>query len=94
MKEFNTDKLFEWRNTGVQYIGIHHYVPELSAADETSEFMVSPFLVADEAQRFLTEKLSKAEDDEPTAAIFFIDSAEALEIATGMITCKFYVQGR
>ena len=45
----------------------------------------------DTTLRRLERELAKAEEEEPNAAIFYIDSAEALEIATGMITCKFYV---
>ena len=91
MKEFNTEKLFEWRNSGVQYIGIHHYVPVLTADEEISEFMVTPFLALEDAQAFLNEKIGTTYSEEKNAAFFFIDSSEAFEIATGMSTSKFYV---
>ena len=91
MKEFNTEQLFEWRNNGVQYIGIHHYVPELTADDEISEFLVTPFLALEDAQAFLNEKIDPSYSEEKNAAFFFIDSSEAFEIATGVSTSKFYV---
>ena len=91
MKEFNIDKLFEWRGNGVQYIGIHHYVPELSVNDEISEFIVIPFLALEDAQAFLSDKLNTLNIEEKNAAFFYIDSSEAFEIATGMGTSKFYV---
>ena len=91
MKEFNTEQLFEWRNSGVQYIGIHHYIPELTADEEISEFIVTPFLALEDAQAFLSEKIDPAYSEEKNAAFFFIDSSEAFEIATGVSTFKFYV---
>ena len=94
MKEFTPEKLFEWRNNGIQYIGINIHVPELTLNDETTEFIVTPFATLEDAHIFIEGKRSIATDDEQSAAVFFIDSTEAFEVATGMINCKFYTPSK
>jgi len=91
MKEFTPEKLYEWRSSGVRYIGIEQHTPELIVDEELTEFKVIPFLAIQDAQQFLAGRMVSAISEENESSFFPVDSAEAIEIATGITACRFYV---
>jgi hypothetical protein len=87
MKEFTPEILFEWVNAGMGYLVVKTHTPELVIDEEVTEFIVAPLqTLAD-----VNELVAPGNEQEDTTC-FEIHSAEAYEVATGVIGCKFYVR--